>query len=188
MALIVWQDGCVVRQVRFCGGVRDGEYIPWDNNRPWPPEIPTCAMVPNLVYARYHRLGGQDATGAEIYVSAEVRDACCRGIPLDAQDIAPVHFPSVIRTLDLNDVVELLGVPQEVIHGSMTDLLRWCYEGITPDHEDATPAEVSHNYDRADMSGKKEYPLDAVAAENARREAALRQAQDCIDSIDEVIE
>jgi hypothetical protein len=134
-----------------------------------------------LVYERYQRLGAQDATGAEIYASAVVIAACRRGVPLSSQDIVPVHCA---QSLSIIEILELFGIPLQLVRDTLYTI--FYREPAGPGGP--VPAELSHEVDGAEMSGKNEYPLDAVAAENARREAALRKAQSCIDAIGEVLE
>jgi hypothetical protein len=271
-----------MRRVRYCGGPRDGQYQGWENDRGMPPEIctiesvavsvadyldadPTQTMAAAYTQTRYQRVGYRDVTGAELYATGEVIDACRRGIPWYAQDIAPVRLESeVVRLLGgpchnervtvgfptppLVDVPVVMGrrwtpdagispteqtryfrLSQRDDAGTVLfvsgDFLRDILCGVIPpmDHEGVLHAfiraatsfrsinafmanyvgqgrtipdltnvlESPFTYEMAyatdaEMSGKKEYPLDAVARENKRREKAMQKAQECIDTIEEV--
>jgi hypothetical protein len=273
-----------MRQVRYCGGPRDGQYQGWENDRGMPLEICTIEPVAMSVadyfdsdpmqaaapaYTRYQRVGYQDVTGAELYATGEVINACRRGVPLSAQGIAPVRLGHEIvrliggphhneRVTIGRPIPSLVDVPADIgrewtpdaeispteqttryyclfrrdgsgvlIYVS-TEFMRDIVRGVVPPVADvgmlvaltraairframnsllasvashvgqgrttsdlANALESPFTYEMAyatdaEMSGRKEYPLDAVARENERRSAAMQKAQECIDAIQEV--
>jgi hypothetical protein len=149
-------------------------------------------LTANVETVNYYSLDMRDDTGDTVYASTSLMTQIVYGTVREVPEwgdamnaLLAAVARRYARMLDLLSPL-MTRMAERVSEDVAHDLEAIAQSQNTPGTlDDILIYEHAHVMD-ARMSGKKEYPLDAVAAENKRREAALRKAADCISAIDEV--